>query len=452
MTTQADHLFNTTHLDYLSEDVPLGGDTCRIVHIYAHAPDYHIVPDPEEGTACVDDVARAAVVLLRHFELTGDPVSRCKAEGYLRFIMYMQTPEGLFYNFVHDRRLRINKAHPRSRADGLYWWACRAVWALATGVRALGKVHPELADACAERVTRTLPHVRALLERYPQTETYLGRIVPTWLVAGDAADATSELLLGLVAFNQARPDVELQTMISQLAEGIGLMRYGSMNTFPYGLHASTRHGWHKWGNAQTQALAEARILTSARLEAEQFYPRLLIEGFVHSISFDDLHAITYFERIAYGIRCVAVGLIRLYEATGDPRYAKMAGLAASWFTGNNVAGQPMYDPATGRGYDGLHENNTVNKNAGAESTIEALYTILETEHCRQARQWLFARGNEPQRFSHDGHEYLQRVFEADFDGTTHRMALLMNLSEQRLDVLEGDALDRWLAETSTAPT
>ncbi|WP_243664207.1 hypothetical protein [Rhodothermus marinus] len=33
------------------------------------------------------------------------------------------------------------------------------------------------------------------------------------------------------------------------------------------------------------------------------------------------------------------------------RYATMAGLAASWLTGNNEAGVAMYDPATGRGYD-----------------------------------------------------------------------------------------------------
>jgi hypothetical protein len=240
-------------------------------------------------------------------------------------------------------------------------------------------------------------------------------------------------------------------MISQLAEGIGLMRYGSMNTFPYGLHASTRHGWHKWGNAQTQALAEARILNSAKLEAEQFYPRLLIEGFLNGITFHDLHAVRYFGRIPYGIRCVAVGLVRLYEATGDSRYAKMAGLAASWFTGNNVAGEPMYDAATGRGYDGLDENSMVNKNAGAESTVEGLYTILETGYCPEACAWLFARGCRPARFSHDGCEYLQRVFEADFGGVPRRLGLVMNLSKQRLDMLEDEALSHWLMATSTEP-
>lgn len=55
-----------------------------------------------------------------------------------------------------------------------------------------------------------------------------------------------------------------------------MVRYGSMNSFPFGLHASNKHGWHKWGNSQ--ALAEAGLVDSARAEADQFYPRLLVEG------------------------------------------------------------------------------------------------------------------------------------------------------------------------------
>jgi len=84
-----------------------------------------------------------------------------------------------------------------------------------------------------------------------------------------------------------------------------------------------------------------------------------------------------YEQIAYGVRPMAVGLLRLFEATGDRDYLLMAGLAASWLAGNNPAGQAMYDPATGRCYDGIRDSLTLNLNSGAESTIEALYTLLE---------------------------------------------------------------------------
>jgi hypothetical protein len=55
----------------------------------------------------------------------------------------------------------------------------------------------------------------------------------------------------------------------------------------------------------------------------------------------------------------------------------MAGLTAGWFYGNNSASFAMYDSTTGRGYDGLMGPSEfrVNRNAGAESTIEALMAL-----------------------------------------------------------------------------
>jgi hypothetical protein len=106
----------------------------------------------------------------------------------------------------------------------------------------------------------------------------------------------------------------------------------------------------------------------------------------------------------------------------------------------------MYDPDTGRCFDGLEDGNTINRNAGAESTIEALATILEIEQHPQALRWLFARGLEPTRVTRDDHEYFYRVFEVKTDGPTQRIAVIMNLSQEKLDILEGQALTDWLAE------
>ncbi len=447
MEYDSDSLVNFAHLDHLCEEVVLDGAACRIVHIYCPAPEYERTADPEEGTACVDDAARAAVVYLRHFEITGDERSRLKAEGLLRFILYMQAPDGVFYNFVHTNGLDVNTEHHRSRADGVTWWTVRAIWALGTGVRALRQASPAMADRCEESLHRCLPALSRLLERYPQCENHRGRVIPTWLVNNDGADATSELLLGLAAYQAARPSPQIQTMINRFAQGITMMRYGSMNQFPYGMHASWRDGWHLWGNSQTQALAEAGILTSAKLEAEHFYPRLLVEGYLHSVTFDDLHNIRYFERIAYGVRAVAVGLIRLFEVTGDERYAIMAGLSAAWFLGNNLAGKPMYDPATGRGFDGMHERGQINYNAGAESTTEAVYTLLEIENHPQAARWLGVRRLDAQRETRDGMDYFYRVFEDTACRPPRRVGLAMNLTQETFELMQGESLERFLGSS-----
>lgn len=437
--------FNLAHLDHLGEDGTRNGATHRIIHIYAEAPAYNWVADDDEGAAAVDDAARAAVVYLRHFELTGDSASADKAKKLLRFIMAMETSDGLFYNFVWGISLDINETHQNSRADAFQWWAARAVWALGTGVRVLATEDPALADAMAQRIALTYPHLNQILSRYGEYTTSQGRQVPQWLIGETGADATSELLLGLVAINRARPDPAVTTMISRFGEGIAAMQYGSMNTFPYGAHASWIESWHGWGNSQTQALAEAGLLASAEFEAQHFYPRLLVDGWLHSFELDNPASVKRYDQIAYATRSVSVGLIRLFEATGDVRYAKMAGLAASWLTGNNVALVPMYDPASGRGYDGLASGGIVNWNAGAESTIEALYSILEVEHHPEARAWLGARGGESVHVTRAGVDYAYRVFSVTGQGSVSRLGVVMNLTSQSLSLLEDTELDQFLA-------
>jgi hypothetical protein len=52
--------------------------------------------------------------------------------------------------------------------------------------------------------------------------------------------------------------------------------------------------------------------------------------------------------------------------------------AVAWFLGDNDAGAPMWDPATGGGYDGLRADGP-NLNQGAESTL-ALISTLQHGH------------------------------------------------------------------------
>jgi hypothetical protein len=175
-------------------------------------------------------------------------------------------------------------------------------------------------------------------------------------------------------------------MIKEFADGLVHFQEGNTKEFPYGAHLSWRNHWHAWGNAQTEALAKAgRIfnntswLESAKLEADNFYLFLISTNFLHSIEFysKEESKIRTFPQISYGIRPIVSGLIQLYITTEDEKYAKLAGLVASWLRGNNPAHHAMYDPKTGRAYDGIDNKDKVNKNSGAESTIEALMTLMD---------------------------------------------------------------------------
>jgi hypothetical protein len=62
--------------------------------------------------------------------------------------------------------------------------------------------------------------------------------------------------------------------------------------------------------------------------------------------------------------------------TGSDAATGLAGIVAAWYFGANPAGVPMYDPATGRTFDGISGSGEVNRNSGAESTIHGLLSMI----------------------------------------------------------------------------
>ena len=66
---------------------------------------------------------------------------------------------------------------------------------------------------------------------------------------------------------------------------------------------------------------------------------------------------------------------RAYRMTGDPQWAARVRACAAWFDAVNDAHAPMWEPATGAGFDGLTRDG-VNRNRGAESTLAALATMM----------------------------------------------------------------------------
>ena len=60
--------------------------------------------------------------------------------------------------------------------------------------------------------------------------------------------------------------------------------------------------------------------------------------------------------------------------TGEPCWDAGVRLAGAWFLGDNDVGTPMWDPATGGGYDGLTPHGP-NLNQGAESTLALISTL-----------------------------------------------------------------------------
>lgn len=389
---------NLSHLDALCEDVTIQGRACAIVHIYADAPDYGWTDASGEGIACVDDVARAAVLYMRAAALEGGsaaPQRQERIRRLLQFVLLMQTEDGTFYNFIH-RDLTINRDGVTSRRM-FGFWAARGYWALAEGFAFFRTRDAAFADELRQAFLRCRQQLEILSEKYGSYTESGGVRYPDWLLGGHGADATSEFLLGAAAFLAVERDTALARQAAQLAEGVAAMQVRDDPALRDAFLPWPAI-WHAWGNAQIQALAALSVATGERgllpiaIQGARF-PVKLLAG--HWLSEYDLATgeARAWPQIAYGVRTTALGFLELYRATGDADYAVLAGVAASWLTGNNLAGVPLYDPATGRCFDGIDQKG-INRNSGAESTIEALYTLVEISRVPAAAAWLHARSPE----------------------------------------------------------
>ncbi len=390
---------NPAHLNYLYQERVFGQDTVGFVRIYAEAPDYHYVEAPGEGIACVDDAARAAVFYMQYYSYRKDPADLLKARRLLRFVLHMQAPNGMFYNFVfEDGRINRTRHNSRPVAD---WWGWRAMWALSEGALFFRHTDTTFAGELTDALEKALPAVDSLLIRYPRTRKVKGLPCPIYLPFQSAADQASVLVQALVNYIQIQPDSQVSENISRLCQGICLMQTGDSLHFPYGVLRSWENQWHAWGNSQSYALLKAARLPGLDAFAEPalqelrfFVPLGMQVDFSAFLSFrrtDEMVQLVEkhrFPQIAYGIRPYVWAALEAFRWTGCIWYARAAGKWAAWLVGENPAGVPMYQPATGRCFDGLESETVINRNSGAESTIEALLTLLKVRQVPAAWEQL----------------------------------------------------------------
>lgn len=349
-----------------------------------------------QGAFNADDLTRAAVVYLRHWQQTGDLASRESAYQLLRGTTYLQTVEGPDAGNVvlwmqPDGTLEpspepVELPDPSDSAES--YWLARTVWALGEGYAAFAEDDPEFAAFLHDRMDLSLAALeRQVLDDYGTYEVADGVRVPGWLIV-DGADASAEAVLGLAAFVEAAPAgdpvaARAATATAQLAEGIAAMSAGDAQQWPYGAVVQWTHSrslWHAWASQMPAALAVASdaldrpgLLPAAVEDSAVFTPHLLTStGMVNGW----LPVPADLTQIAYGVDSRVQSLVEVADAADRPALDHLAGITASWYFGANRAGEPMYDPDTGRTYDGLAADGTVNRNSGAESTIHGLLTML----------------------------------------------------------------------------
>lgn len=383
---------NTSHLDHLYQEVTLEtGDTVGVIHIYSEYPDYHYVSDDDEGFACVDDAARAGIFYLQHFERTGEPESLRKGLRLLDFILAMQAANGYFYNFLWPD-LSIHRQGITTRSEPA-WWSWRALWFISEALSVQAVQEDPVAGRLEDARDRLLNSMVADLNGEKTYKDTLGFTIPTWLPDGSATDQAALIVLGLAPAVAKSPDSAITHLFSRMVNGIVDMQIVQTGHWTHGAFLSWENIWHAYGNSQSyallqayQATADTVALRAALREIDHFYPELLKKGGLNwfSVKRNDSNELlveeqAQFDQIAYGIRPVVWACLEAWEITGEERYLDLAESFGKWLTGSNPAGVAMYDATTGRCFDGILGEDKINKNSGAESTIEALLAILALE-------------------------------------------------------------------------
>jgi hypothetical protein len=331
------------HLRWLTRPTPHLAPNALALAVYAE-PDSDgrymhraAIESGYEGVACVDDVARAAVLCCAIWSCTGNPLAAQCARGYLAFVRGMQEHDGRFSNFIWDWLGKHNTDGPTSFTGG-GWWTARALSALAIG-------YATFHDPVDARAFRTgLQWLRA--DR---------------LSAGQAAQG----VLAALKFWRATNDEHALETAAELAETVARQHRGAAL-----VDEAEADPTHLWGRYEEVAMLNAGIVlhrSSYVAAAMDSADAVLVPA-----------AMSLAERtptIPYEASCVARALYRLSDVTHSESYRDLAHGAAAWFTGQNAARVPVYDRAAGRIYDGIDPGPIVSRNAGAESNVEGLLAM-----------------------------------------------------------------------------
>ena len=384
---------NTAHLDHLYTPVSFpGGISAAGVYIYSEAPDYHLVEASGEGFTCVDDVSRAALVYLRSNKFNSDTATQNKVYNLVRFILEMQSTNGYFYNFLYSNGL-INKFGATS-LDNANWWSWRALQALSEAGPLIKNKDAQLYNRISLAINNLVNKIKTDLVNLPATtHVTQGITVPEWLPAGSGTDQAALLIIGLIPYATENNDAVIHTYIKKLADGILLMQKGGLGQYPYACTLSWENTWHAYGSDQALALLKAGVFlgepnytNQGLAEVDNFFPWLLLNGYQSSFTIQSngtgfqMVSQNAYEQIAYGIRPMVSASVEAYRLTSQEKYADIAGHLAAWFLGANETNNNMYDKTTGICFDAISSGGNINRNSGAESTIEALLTFQQVEN------------------------------------------------------------------------
>lgn len=332
----------------------------------------HTKPDLNSGY-CLDDNARAMLACLIIYQNRPGQNSLDLINIYLKFIRFVQKSNGQFYNFVSRHKIVIDKS---ASEDSLG----RTIWALGYSFTVKGLPPILIKQACA--IFKKASHG---LERLQSCRAMAFAIIGLSYALKSGMETSP---LNNHSGEQSKLYLkQLKTLANKLVK-----KYNRQVAKPhnkakkwfwfedfltysnYKLLESLFCAFEATGNKVYLKIAEKGLNFLAPISFEKnFFSPIGQDGWYFR---DGKRA--YFDQQPEDTASAVEALVKAFEVTKKPDYAKQAKIAFEWFLGKNYLNQMIYDEATGGCYDGLGKNS-INFNQGAESTISYLLARLMIE-------------------------------------------------------------------------
>jgi len=312
-------------------------------------------PDLSSGYT-LDDNARALIAMCMYFEMTPNDEYLRLIETYLHYIKSCIQPDGNLLNYMDAEGSFTNQNYETNLDDA----NGRSIWALGFLISKKDILPVEMVSTALSIFNLTLPHIETI----------------------HSTRAIAFIIKGLYYYDKVIHSRNIKILTGRLAERLTNMY----------LHESTKN-WEWYESYLTYAnsiIPEAMLCAAIMLE-NKLYEGIAIESFTFLLNMifneNGIEVVTNKSRFCKGdepakfgeqpidVAYTVMTLNMFYEKLGKKEYSDKMTLAFNWFLGENRLNQIIYNPCTGGCYDGLEENN-VNLNQGAESTVSYLLARL----------------------------------------------------------------------------
>lgn len=318
-------------------------------------------PDIKSGFT-LDDNARALLVMCKHYSQTRDIKSLEYIKLYLKFIEFCLQPAGDFLNYVDEKRQFTEQNNTCNLDDS----NGRAVWALGFLISLKGIMPEDLILKAESLFEKSLVRLSMI----------------------HSTRAMAFAIKGLYFFLGVKSSTENLMLLKTFANRLVQM---------YKHESDAKWEWFESYLTYANSILPEAMLYAWQLSGEAAYKKIAISSlnFLLSQTYNEDGIIvisnktwlkkgekpSQFGQQPIDVAYTIMTLSKFYDVFPDDKYLKKMITAFNWFLGKNRINQIIYNPCTGGCYDGLEENH-VNLNQGAESTVSYLLARLTMEKYR----------------------------------------------------------------------